>query len=171
MPLFSCEQSERHIREGFRVAPSNNTLRFLLFTLLFHTRQDNSTQPTFPSSFLGTSLHSIQHHPAHTYSLVHCLKSPKAKVTTESRIMTSQTTQPVDSKKKPAPKTTTASGIADKAFVAGTTVLEVKEIAETSYSTVEKVLGGPGNPVLNHGCSSRSSSTSSKKPARWTRNA
>lgn len=63
--------------------------------------------------------------------------------------MTSQTTQPVDSKKKPAPKTTTASGIADKAFVAGTTVLEVKEMAETSYSTVEKVLGGPGNPVLN----------------------
>ncbi|KAG0333339.1 hypothetical protein BG000_009242 [Podila horticola] len=75
-------------------------------------------------------------------------KKTAAKTTTKSRIVTAPTD--VDGEKKPAAKTTTASGIADKAFVVGSTILEVKEMAETSYSTVEKVLGGPGNAVLDN---------------------
>ncbi|KAG0036051.1 hypothetical protein BGZ82_004765 [Podila clonocystis] len=65
--------------------------------------------------------------------------------------MTSQTTQAdVNGENNAAPKTTTASGIGDKAFVAGNTILEVKGMAETSYSTINKVLGSSGNPVLDN---------------------
>lgn len=63
--------------------------------------------------------------------------------------MTSQTAKPdVDSEKKPAPKTNNASGVADKAFIAGTNVLEAKSMAEAGYSSVVKIVGGRDSPVL-----------------------
>ncbi|KAK5805700.1 hypothetical protein F5H01DRAFT_354283 [Linnemannia elongata] len=64
--------------------------------------------------------------------------------------MTSHTKKPdVDSEKKSAPKKDTTSGIADKAFVAGTNILEGKEMAETGYAGVVKIVG-KDSPVLSN---------------------
>ncbi|KAF8926982.1 hypothetical protein BGZ47_002428 [Haplosporangium gracile] len=65
--------------------------------------------------------------------------------------MTPQTTKPhVDGENKSAPKMIAASGISDKAFVAGTNILAVKGMAETSYDTVVKIVGGNDSPVLSN---------------------
>ncbi|KAF9549938.1 hypothetical protein EC957_001998 [Mortierella hygrophila] len=65
--------------------------------------------------------------------------------------MTQQTTKPdVDGEKKSAPKKITASGIAEKAFVAGSNIVGAKEAADTGYNNVVKIVGGQDSPVLSN---------------------
>lgn len=64
--------------------------------------------------------------------------------------MTPQTTKPdVDGGDNSAPKKTPTSGVGDKAFVAGTNILEAKGMAETGYATVVKI-AGKDSPVLSN---------------------
>ncbi|KAF9154352.1 hypothetical protein BG015_001195 [Linnemannia schmuckeri] len=64
--------------------------------------------------------------------------------------MTSPTKPDVDGENRSAPKTSTASGTADKAFVAGTNILGAKEMADASYANVVKIVGGKDSPVLSN---------------------
>ncbi|KAF9376345.1 hypothetical protein CPC16_000231 [Podila verticillata] len=77
------------------------------------------------------------------------MESTKSKKPVPSRARTSQSAKPdADGENKSA--ATRAPTIGDKAFEAGTKILEAKEMAETGYSTVVKVLGDQVNPVLSN---------------------
>ncbi|KAF9134656.1 hypothetical protein BGW39_006245 [Mortierella sp. 14UC] len=64
--------------------------------------------------------------------------------------MTVQTTKPdIEGENKSAPKKTATSGVADKAFAAGTNILGAKEMADAGYTNVVKIVGGQDSPVLS----------------------
>ncbi|KAF9971886.1 hypothetical protein BGZ73_005054 [Actinomortierella ambigua] len=50
----------------------------------------------------------------------------------------------------PLPETNPKGTVGDKAFAAGTTILEYKAMAETTYATVDKIVGKADSQILNN---------------------